>query len=339
MVDNYTEMVNMLERVAKINQIVTIPFIQKKTGLQIVSEGQDHGMIVTEADLNVSSALLNPLRKSYPGSFSEEDDSPQRLQALKIYQVDPIDGTGDFVDTYQSSKVTGPTTLISKLTRTSPQEKFTAVAGMIFDIVHGIALLSDGKQIGLYSVGEDGKLVDVPYERTAPELKPGNPVRINRRVSYPQLTFDGAFIDYLRKKGFNIQRVNIGGAGIFAMQVFRNYLQPKQNVPGFSDLETLTIGFNTQPDWKTWDTDPTEVIANALSLSSRTDIYGNPLTANAANEKLSNMHHKTGYVLSTNESLRNSLVQAAKDFEERNPDCPLLKKDYDYKNAITTLSK
>ena len=91
MSDNYTEMVHVLERVAQVNRAVTLPFIQKKTGLQVVSQGADHGMIVTEADLNVSKSLLAPLRDDYPGSFSEEDDSPQRLKSTELYQVDPID--------------------------------------------------------------------------------------------------------------------------------------------------------------------------------------------------------------------------------------------------------
>lgn len=335
MLDNYTEMVHILENVAKVNMAVTLPFIQKKTGLQVVSHGADHGMIVTEADLNVSKSLLGPLRENYPGSFSEEDDSAQRLKSTEIYQVDPIDGTGDFVDTYQSSKVTGPTTLVSRLKRKSLTDKFVPVAGLIFDAVHEIALVSDGTEVGLYKVRADGKIEEVKFEGTEP--KKGDKVKINRRVSYPQLTFDGPFMDYLKAQGINVQRVNVGGAGIFALQVFRNYIQPKQSVPGFSDLEALTIGFNAQPDWKTWDTDPTEVIANALGLPKRTDIYGCLLTANAANEKLSDMHHKTGYILSTSAQLRGEVVRLAGKFQERNPDCSLLKKDYDYKNAIVAL--
>ena len=122
------------------------------------------------------------------------------------------------------------------------------------------------------------------------------------------------------------------------MQFFRNYIQPKKEVRGFSELETSTIGFNAQPDWKTWDTDPTEVIANAMNLPERTNIYSCSLSANASAHNLQQMHHTSGYVLSPYNHLRDTLTQAAKDFESRNPDCPLLKKDYDYKNVIVSLS-
>ncbi len=339
MVDNYTGMIHLLERVAKVNRAVTLPYIQKKTRLRVVSQGKDHGMIVTEADLNVSSSLLQPLRQDYPGSFSEENDSPERLNSLTLYQVDPIDGTGDFVDTYQSPRITGPTTLASKLTRPSIGSFFMPVAGMIFDIAHEIALISDGAKIGLYKVREDRSVREIEYERLNPNPPVSGKIRINRRVSYPQLTFDGPFIDYLRKQGMDIERVNVGGAGIFALQVFRNFIEPKENLPGFSDLEKLTIGFNCQPDWKTWDTDPTEVIASVLNLPPRTDIYGYALTANASAGTLSDMHHKTGYVLSTDLDLRVVMTQNANSFRARNPDCSLLKKDYGYKIAITALSK
>ncbi|MDP2925242.1 MAG: hypothetical protein Q8N99_02605 [Nanoarchaeota archaeon] len=144
---------------------------------------------------------------------------------------------------------------------------------------------------------------------------------------------------YLKQQGLDIERVPVGGAGIFAMQVFRNFIEPKENVPGFSDLEKLTIGFNCQPDWKTWDTDPTEVIANALNLPPRTDIYGYIPTANASARILSNMHHKTGYVLSTDLELRDTIIKHASKFQKRNPDCPLLKKDYDYTREIFALKQ
>jgi hypothetical protein len=296
--------------------------------------------------LNVSRKLLNDgfagfdgLRSTYKGSFSEEDDSLDRLHSTTIFQLDPIDGTGDMVDTYQSKMPTGPTTLISKLTRDygdGTLGAFKPVSGIIYDVLHEFGIVSNGKDIGLYKMTPDGKLKSIPYELTLPTWKEGDTVRINRRVSYPQLTFDGPFMDYLRNKvGLKIEVVPVGGAGIFAMQVFRNYIQPKDSSgKDFADLQPITIGFNAQPDWKTWDTNPTEVIADALGMPMRTDIYGNPLKANAANPTLKDMHHTTGYVLSTSNNLRNILTSSALYFEKRNPDSPLLHKDYDYSKAI-----
>ncbi len=344
MADNYTEMVHVLEDVARVNRAVTRPFIENKTGLKVVDEGEDHGMIVTEADKKVSLYLLDGgiegiqgLRESYPGSFSEEDDSSKRLKGKTIYQVDPLDGTGDFKDTYESNNIIGPTTLVSKLQRNSLESKFSPVSGMIFDTLNEIALISDGKDIGLYKVDKDGKIKDIKYD-----VKEFNPplddkLMVNRRVCYPQLTFDGPFMDFLSKNGLNIERTIVGGAGTLGLQLFRNYIEPKEFVKGFSDLESISVLFNAQPDWKTWDTNPTDVIANALGLPKRTDIYGGKLTENAANKELQDMHHTKGYVLSPNKELHNYFTEAAKEFQERNPDVSLLKKNYDYTKEIFNL--
>jgi len=123
------------------------------------------------------------------------------------------------------------------------------------------------------------------------------------------------------------------------MQLFRNYIQPTDDFGrDFATLEPLTILFAAQLDWKTWDTDPTEIVAQTLGLPERTDIYGHSLVANAAEPELSNTHHTEGYVLSTSSHLANVLTEMAGRFEGRNPNCSLTDKDYKYKNAIRKLS-
>ena len=185
MSDNFTEMISFLENVAKVNRVVTLPSLEKKTGLKIIDKGQDHGMIVTEADKNISLYLLDGgiegiqgIRQKYPGSFSEEDDSPERLNALSIFQIDPIDGIRDMTDTYKSSKVVGPTTLVSKLERKAIQDSFIPVSGLIFDILNGIALISDSKNIGLYKV-KDNSIKEIAYEKTEHPWKEGDAIKIN----------------------------------------------------------------------------------------------------------------------------------------------------------------
>jgi len=344
------EMVTFLECTAKVNRAITLPFLQRRTGLQVVDAGQDHGMVVTDADKKVSLYLLDGglegvpgVREKYPGSFSEEDDNPEaRKKATIIIQIDPLDGTGDMVDTYATPHVVSPTTLVSKLTRTSKNEPFRPVAGFIFNVLDGFAIVSDGQNVVLYQVDETGRLQEVKYERTEPTIwTPGNgiPVSINRRLSYTQHAFDGPFMNYLEAHRINVQMVDVGGAGTQALNLFRNYFKPT-DVKGrgarvFNNLPLLTILFNAQPDWKTWDTDATDVIARALGLENATSIWGEALTANAANPTLNEMHHTTGYVLSTSPQLRQAMTTAAVDFQRRNPDANLLAKDYGHARAMT----
>ena len=74
MIDNFLEMENILEFVSKVNRQVTLPLLEKKTGLKIVNQGQDHGMIVTEADLNVSRKLLAEEAQHNPDDLADETD-------------------------------------------------------------------------------------------------------------------------------------------------------------------------------------------------------------------------------------------------------------------------
>jgi hypothetical protein len=121
----------------------------------------------------------------------------------------------------------------------------------------------------------------------------------------------------------------IGGAGRAALQIFRNYLEVKDGNGGFfNNLERLTILFNAQPDWKTWDVDPIAVIAKALNMYGGTDIFSKPLTANARAGTKDGMIHKTGYALSISQQLHGIMTEYANQFSKKHPDKSLNKIDY-----------
>jgi myo-inositol-1(or 4)-monophosphatase len=69
-------------------------------GLDIEHKADGQGP-VTDADLAVNAALRTRLRAARPdyGWLSEEDpDGPDRLDAERIFVIDPIDGTRAFID-------------------------------------------------------------------------------------------------------------------------------------------------------------------------------------------------------------------------------------------------
>lgn len=347
---HFLDMLEVLELVVKVNRAITLPVLEKKSGLTIVSHGKDFSEVVTQTDLNVSAALLDGgiqglsgLRSECPGSFSEEQDTKDRLTALRVRQVDPIDGTGDWVASCRSGDVFSPYTLVSKLERKNVSDPFETVAGLVFDTLHQFALVSDGHQLGLFLVDESGTTCKLDYELITPPAwswSEDEILYINRRVAYPLLTFDGPFIDYLRGQGIKVQTVEVGGAADMGLRVFRNYLKPKgPGMEWFYQLQPLTICFNTESVWKTWDTNPLDAIASALGLPPSTDMYGQPLEANAAAPLLTDMFHRTGYVLSTSQALQQRLCELASEFERRNPDCPLRAPHYNYKDAIVAMAK
>lgn len=66
---------------------------------RIASTRKSGGDPVTEADLAVDSVLRSELLRPGEGWLSEETaDSPERLAASRVWIVDPLDGTREFVD-------------------------------------------------------------------------------------------------------------------------------------------------------------------------------------------------------------------------------------------------
>lgn len=325
----------MLEKVAIVNQAVTLPMLKQKTGMDVVSHGQDLGEIVTVADLKISQYLLNGglegvigARQDFPGSFSEEDDTALRLGSTEIWQIDPMDGTGDTKATYQTDNVIGPTTLVSFLARDDTSRIFTPKCGMIFDIISGIAIISDGKEIQM-SVVQGKKIKDVQFEIKDFNFQIDAGLRINKRETYPQENFDQHFIDELRSKGIKVEQIPVGGAGTIAMQFFRNYIEvTSDNAVAWNKLKDISLIFNAQPDHKTWDFRPTQMIAQALNLPEGTDIYGKNLMQNENAPELKDMHYTTGYVVTPDLVTRTFMTSCAQAFEWDHPGLKLTVKNY-----------
>ncbi len=331
------ELMVMLRKLALVNHEITRPILQAKTGMDIVSKGEDLSQIVTVVDQRVSKYLLDSglqefkfkgVRNTYPGSFSEEDDSKARLNALKLWQIDPMDGTGDAKATYKTDHLIGPTTLVSLLERESIDEPFSTIGGIIFDIVSGTAIISDGKEIILYKFDEDNNLKEISYNRTQPDLNP-NILRINKRITYPQYHFDEFCSLWLPEQDTQVVRVCVGGAGTLAMQFLRQYIEPtSDNGAFFKGLKPINIVANYQPDHKTWDLRPLEVMLKALDAPPIVDGFGSPLNQNEASPTLEDMYLTQGYVCAPSVELRNLITNQAKAFQAANPERSLTEKNY-----------
>ena len=292
--------------------------------MHILANGTNLAKIITIADQKVSAYLLDGglegvegVRKEYPGSFSEEEDTLLRLTAKKAWQLDPVDGTGDAYATYQTSNLIGPTTLISLIERPDIESDYKPVVGIIFDIFSETVIVSDGKEILLFKADKDEVLKEIRYERTQPlEWEKRQPLRINQRQMYPQHNFDAGFMNYLEEKGIDLVRVPVGGAGTLSMQFLRQYIQPtSDNGQAFNNLKPITIAFNAQPDHKTWDLRPVQVIMRALALPEITNIYGLPLEADERVSELKDMSYRSGYILAPTGNLRETMNNHARGFE------------------------
>lgn len=301
----------------------------------------DISTIVTVQDNAISRMYLQDgigefegVQRRLPGSFSEEMDSPQRRSALKAYELDPIDGTGDLKFSADSGKPYGATNLVSRLERQDISHPFTSTAGLIFDFVDEMALLGDGYEAELCKV-DGNRLVKIPWKLNYRPYMDGEPIRIGKRDAYPHEGFD-AFLRYLKDgKKLKLEVVRIGGAGRGALQLFRTNMDTDGPVPDDYKKTAIDVFFNYQPDHKTWDLDPTLAMHRCLNVTTPTSVYGNGLDANAALPPYSGSKdafdplawHKKGYLYSARGTeLHTLMANAAKDFERDTGHSVLAKK-------------
>lgn len=325
-------------------------------GVTVVNQGSDLGEIVTDMDLDASRLLLEGdgrrfpgLRAAHPGSFSEEQDSPMRLEALALYEVDPCDGTGDAVKTKDAEpgKMMSPTVLVTFLVRNWAYEPFRPVAGLIYHVLGEFAVIGGEGQVLVGYADGDRNFVEVPHRvNMGTSWHDLRPLRIGRRTAYPQKVAHESFLPFLYewyegKMGpspwpwVEVVEVPVGGAGFQALQLLRSVItiDDRGAVPAWDNLEPIDIIWNTQPDWKTWDTDPIQSIADALGFSLRPTNVGGQLTlnTNASAALLSDMHHRSGWVLAANPVVQQGVLITAAEWGSGGSGHllgDLLKKDY-----------
>ncbi len=312
-------MLQYADFVNKINRVVFNGGLR----LNAIENPQDISTIVTVQDKRISKLFLTVgidchmgVQHERPGSYSEEMDSPERTNVLELDEFDPIDGTGDLKFSAYG-KPYGATNLVSRLRRCSRTEPFVPIAGMIFDFIDEMVLLGDSNCVELYKVDGE-KFVRIQYKLRSGEWRHGEPIRIGKRVAYPHQGFD-KFLDYLKnEKKLDLHIVTVGGAGRAAEQLFRtNMTVPRGTLADYEDT-AIDVFFNYQGDHKTWDLDPTLAIHRPLIVTRPTDVYGNPLTANAATKVLNpGAWHLNGYLYSARgRTLHQLMAQCSRDFEQ-----------------------
>lgn len=94
--NDYKEEVLRVESLFRtVGRTELLPRLNRVAAASKVVEG-DLAENVTEADLAASARILRDLRQRFPGSYSEEEISPDRFSHAILWQVDPLDGTDEF---------------------------------------------------------------------------------------------------------------------------------------------------------------------------------------------------------------------------------------------------
>lgn len=218
---------------------------------------------VTEADLEASRKLLEFMRRDFPGSYSEEEISPERWKHNLVWQVDPVDGTDEFC----RGNERGFAITAALLEGNSPNA-YRPVAG----IIHLPALDRTwyGTEAGdlHYLLGEqECRLPDL--DRTT--------LRAYVRASDPNDTVLDAYKKLAQKLSLDLEIVEGGGAG--------------SAIAGLLDgsINLVVLNYNYS---KEWDLSTAEVLVRNRG-GFVCDLAGNEFTYNREDPL-----NRNGFVLS-----------------------------------------
>lgn len=290
-----------------------------KKGLTVVAHGDQLDNIVTDLDLSASDALLNGipelgltgLATLLPGSFSEEHDDPRRRDALEIWQIDPMDGSGD-------AKVIGmsPTVLVTLLKRKFTSAWFQPVGALVYDVFGDYALVSDGYAVRLGVSGPRGEWQSIYLDFTSSNWQVGNVIRLPHRIAYLQRNAHEAFPNFLRGKGYCLEQVLTGGAGYQTLQLMRSLVTPRHPIdcPAFYGIPSVHAIPNFQPDWKTWDVDPLMVLARAVARLVSIWERMEPPNASYARDLKHGVVYTGGCMVAVTNELQKILMESAVEF-------------------------
>ncbi len=233
-----------LETAAKIAREAAV-LVRSYRGKRLVIESKAGGEPVTEADKAANALILERLGAAFPKDtiLSEEvPDTGARLGKRRIWMVDPIDGTSDFI-----LGDTGFVVMIGLVVDGRPV--VGAVAHPLSEKVFG-GIAGDAAAAWV----EDAKGVRTPLRTTVLERAPGIRLVASKTHRTPR-------IDRIKKALQVEDEMNVGSVGLKIGLVSE----------GVRDLYVYTGGRT-----KIWDTCAPEAILRGAG-GNMTDVDGNPL--------------------------------------------------------------
>jgi 3'(2'), 5'-bisphosphate nucleotidase len=231
-----------LETAAKIAREAAV-LVRSYHGKRLVIESKTGGEPVTEADRAANTLILQRLSAAFPKDvvLSEEvPDSGARIGRSRIWMVDPIDGTSDFI--------LGDT-------------GFVVMIGLVIDgrpivgaVAHPLSEKVYGGVVGGGAWVEDSQGVRTPLHTTTIERAPGIRLVASKTHRTPR-------IDRIKQALQVEDEMNVGSVGLKIGLVSE----------AVRDLYVYTGGRT-----KIWDTCAPEAILRAAG-GNMTDVDGEPL--------------------------------------------------------------
>jgi len=192
------EVQEMIRLIREASQKEILP----RFGKVSVKEKLDHqGVrdVVTEADLKASEYVLSRVREKFPGSYSEEHKHPDRFEGDLLWQLDPVDGTQEFIDGY-SDKYAFHVALLQRQTGRT----YLPVAGIIY--LPGVDKLWFEDGSGIVNFVHKG------VEKPLPTLR-RDKLLCAQRLAIPSQNAEKIYRHLGSRLGLNVEIVETGATG------------------------------------------------------------------------------------------------------------------------------
>lgn len=193
-------MTEVIELVRHAAESILVPNFGKVAAQQKI----EFGLLepVTEIDRKISAYILEAVRKSLPGSYSEEDlpaNAADRRRENLLWQFDPLDGTQEYIDGYfRGVAIQG-----ALLARTN--DVYLPLSGFIYRAATQT----------LWYLDEQGELCceinGKPHR--PPELRRDDTLKGCVRKVVPDMALNDFYETLARQLGENCEVVDSGGAG------------------------------------------------------------------------------------------------------------------------------
>jgi fructose-1,6-bisphosphatase/inositol monophosphatase family enzyme len=188
---------------------ILVPAFHRRDEIKKSSKGSINGL-VTEADINCSNFILERLRIKYPGSYSEEDMDNSRLEHDLIWQIDPIDGTQEFV----SGMVDGFAINAALLSRQS-DKIWMPIAGIVHAPMSGKTLFSDSSGVIHLCTPAGDRIINFSEPQQSPQLLLG----YVRKVA-PDKNAERFYLELGEELGLAVDIIYGGGSGASFIDLF-----------------------------------------------------------------------------------------------------------------------
>jgi 3'(2'), 5'-bisphosphate nucleotidase len=212
-------------------------------GDDLAVERKKHDEPVTIADKEASQAIVSGLRAAFPDDvvISEENaDDLRRLEVDRVWYVDPIDGTKDFI---------------------KGRDGFSVMIGMCDGLRPAVGVVYQPLGDRLFFAASDAGAWFIAPERPARELRVSDVSDAGQVRLVASASHRDAAIDQVKSALGIDNEFNIGSVGLKISLI---------------SLAERDLYVNPSSHSKTWDTCAPEAILEAAG-GRMTDLYGDPL--------------------------------------------------------------